>query len=99
VHQISTVENPAVSGPSGVASNRGDDDIPELKSEASKEAWLEDYDEYMEPPDAGEMCDDQSDISDFEDTYIKKRKRKGKVGRDGKNSSQENFTIDTYVQL
>lgn len=70
MHQISTVENPAA--------KTEVEDIPDLKSETSKDKWY-DYDEYMEPPDAGEMCDDQSDISDFEETYIKKRKRKGKV--------------------
>jgi len=65
------VENPAV---------KVDEEIPDLKSETSKDKWYDDYDVYMEPPDDGEMCDDKSDISDFEETYIKKRKRnKGKV--------------------
>ena len=69
MHQISTVENPAV---------RDNDDFPELRerSETSKDKWYDDYDEYMEPPDAGEVCDDQSDISDFEDQFIKKKKKK-----------------------
>ena len=69
MHQISTVENPAV---------RDNEDFPELRerSETSKDRWYDDYDEYMEPPDAGEVCDDQSDISDFEDTFIKKKKKK-----------------------
>ena len=70
MHQISTVENPAVTQT---------EETPELKTEVSKEKWYDEYDEYMEPPDAGEVCDDQSDISDFEETYIKKKKRKGKV--------------------
>ena len=69
MHQISTVENPAVKGGET-------DDFPELRSETSKDRWYDDYDEYMEPPDAGEVCDDQSDISDFEETFIKKKKRK-----------------------
>lgn len=71
MHQISTVENPAAKTES--------EDIPDLKSETSKDKWYDDYDAYMEPPDAGEICDDQSDFSDFEETYIKKRKKKGKV--------------------
>lgn len=76
MHQISTVENPAV---------KPEEELPpDLKSETSKDKWYEDYDEYMEPPDAGEMCDDQSDISDFEETYIKKRKKKGKGGARGR---------------
>ncbi|XP_052262041.1 zinc finger protein DPF3-like isoform X2 [Dreissena polymorpha] len=81
MHQISTVENPAVAKP--------DEEIPELKSETSKDQWYDEYDEYMEPPDAGEMCDDQSDISDFEDTYIKKKKKKGKGGARGRKKKSE----------
>ena len=73
MHQISTVENPAVRGGES-------EDFPELRSETSKDRWYDEYDEYMEPPDAGEMCDDQSDISDFEETFIKKKKRKVRVG-------------------
>ena len=69
MHQISTVENPAVKG-------EADDNFPELRSETSKDRWYYEDDEYMEPPDAGEVCDDQSDISDFEETFIKKKKRK-----------------------
>ncbi|XP_060553474.1 zinc finger protein DPF3-like isoform X2 [Ruditapes philippinarum] len=72
MHQISTVENPAARTEA--------EEFGDLKSETSKDKWYDDYDEYMEPPDAGEMCDDQSDISDFEQEYIKKRKRKGKGG-------------------
>ena len=75
MHQISTVENPA-------AKTDADENlVAELtKNESSKDKWFDEYDEYMEPPDAGEMCDDQSDISDFEETFIKKRKKKTKVG-------------------
>ena len=68
MHQISTVENPA-------ARTEGDE-FSELRSETSKDRWYDEYDEYMEPPDAGEVCDDQSDISDFEETFIKKKKKK-----------------------
>ena len=63
MHQISTVENPAIR-------------IEEEKSDLSKDAWYEDYEEIDEPPDAGEMVDDQSDISDYEETYVKRRKKK-----------------------
>lgn len=64
MHQINTVENPAIR-------------MEEEKNELSKDAWYDEYDEIDEPPDAGEMVDDQSDISDYEETYIKKRKKKG----------------------
>ena len=67
MHQISTVENPAI---------RKEEEEGEYKSESSKDRWYEDYDQLSEPPDAGEMVDDQSDISDFEETYIKKKKKK-----------------------
>ncbi|XP_052762379.1 zinc finger protein DPF3-like isoform X2 [Mya arenaria] len=90
MHQISTVENPA-------ATSKADEEIPDLKSETSKDKWYDEYDEYMEPPDAGEMCDDQSDISDFEDTYIKKKKRKGKGstrGRKKKIDKEEKEKLD-----
>ncbi|CAG2247204.1 zinc finger protein ubi-d4 B-like isoform X2 [Mytilus edulis] len=64
MHQISTVENPAIR-------------VEDEKNELSKDAWYDEYDDIDEPPDAGEMVDDQSDISDFEETYIKRRKKKG----------------------
>lgn len=67
MHHISTVENPAV---------RLEEET-EQKSESSKDRWyIDDYDNASDPPDAGEIVDDQSDISDFEETFMKKRKKK-----------------------
>ncbi|XP_046570119.1 zinc finger protein ubi-d4-like isoform X1 [Haliotis rubra] len=68
MHQISAVENPAHRG-------KEDEDVLEQKAE-SQDRWFEDFDMLSDPPDAGEMVDDQSDISDYEDT-IKKKKKKG----------------------
>lgn len=62
MHQISTVENPAAR-------------LEDEKADVSKD-WYEEFDDLDEPPDAGEMVDDQSDISDYEETYIKRRKKK-----------------------
>lgn len=66
MHQINTVENPAICK----------EEEGEKYSENSKDRWYDDYDNLSEPPDAGEMVDDQSDISDYEETYIKKKKKK-----------------------
>ena len=66
VHQISTVENPAICK----------EEEGEKYSENSKDRWYDEIDDISEPPDAGEMVDDQSDISDYEETYIKKKKKK-----------------------
>jgi len=66
MHQISTVENPAIR----------QNDFHVEESESSKDRWYDDFDTLSEPPDAGEIVDDQSDISDFEETYIKKKKKK-----------------------
>ncbi|XP_021346607.1 zinc finger protein DPF3-like isoform X2 [Mizuhopecten yessoensis] len=74
MHQISTVENPAIRGEIHV------EDL-EYKSESSKDRWYDEYENLSEPPDAGEIVDDQSDISDFEETFIKKKKKKSNRGR------------------
>lgn len=67
MHQISAVENPAHRG-------KEDEDVLEQKAE-SQDRWFEDFDMLSDPPDAGEMVDDQSDISDYEDTIKKKKKK------------------------
>ena len=41
--------------------------------------YYEDYENLSEPPDAGEIEHRDSDSSDFEETYVKKKKRKAKV--------------------
>nr|XP_022317134.1 zinc finger protein ubi-d4-like isoform X5 [Crassostrea virginica]XP_022317665.1 zinc finger protein ubi-d4-like isoform X5 [Crassostrea virginica] len=78
VHQISTVENPAICK----------EEEGEKYSENSKDRWYDEIDDISEPPDAGEMVDDQSDISDYEETYIKKKKKKS-TGRGRKKNTEK----------
>ncbi|XP_056017887.1 zinc finger protein ubi-d4-like isoform X5 [Ostrea edulis] len=78
MHQINTVENPAICK----------EEEGEKYSENSKDRWYDDYDNLSEPPDAGEMVDDQSDISDYEETYIKKKKKKT-TGRGRKKNTEK----------
>lgn len=85
MHQISTVENPAM---------RQIEEDTEYKSENSKDRWYDDYDDIDDLPDAGEMVDDQSDISDYEETYIKKRKKKGSTRGRKKNVDKEAMTSE-----
>lgn len=64
MHQINAIENPA---------HRLDEhDFDHLEA---TDGWYDDVDDFGEPPDDGAMVDDQSDISDFEDS-LKGRKRK-----------------------
>lgn len=70
-HQITTVENTAVSGSEEV--------VPAaVCEETSKDVWYKDYDELSDPPDAGEIEDADSDGDDYED-YSSRRSRKKKV--------------------
>ncbi|XP_061166136.1 zinc finger protein ubi-d4-like isoform X1 [Saccostrea echinata] len=78
MHQINTVENPAICK----------EEEGEKFSETSKDRWYDDFDNLSEPPDAGEMVDDQSDISDYEETYIKRKKKKG-TGRGRKKNTEK----------
>ncbi|BFZ03245.1 hypothetical protein BsWGS_06285 [Bradybaena similaris] len=64
MHQISAVENPA---------HRLEEH--EFDHLEATEGWYDDVDDFGDPPDDGAMVDDQSDISDFEDS-LKGRKRK-----------------------
>ena len=41
--------------------------------------YYDDWENISDPPDAGEIDDRNSDSSDFEETYIKKKKKKSKV--------------------
>ena len=70
MHQISAVENPAVVVETPV--------IPEPAPGPStwREEYYDEWDNLSEPPDAGEIDDRHSDSSDFEQTYIKKKKKK-----------------------
>lgn len=64
MHQISAIENPA---------HRLEEH--EFDHLEAGDGWYDDVDDFGEPPDDGAMVDDQSDISDFEDS-LKGRKRK-----------------------
>ena len=69
MHQISAVENPAVKAADMDSSVKDQD-------ETSKDQWYDDYDELDDPPDAGEIDERNSDSSDYEETYIKRKKKK-----------------------
>lgn len=72
MHHISAIENPAVK----VDSIEPRDDIV---SENSKDRWYDEIENMSEPLDAGEIDERNSDSSDFEETYVKKKKKKTKV--------------------
>ena len=65
MHQISAVENPA---------HRIDEH--DFEHYEAAEIWYDDADEFGEPPDDGAIVDDQSDISDFEDSLRGRKKKK-----------------------
>lgn len=51
--------------------------LKELESaENSKEKWYDDFEELDEPRDAGEIDERNSDSSDYEEAYIKRKKKK-----------------------
>lgn len=65
MHQISAVENPV---------HRIDDhDFDHLDG---ADVWYDELDELGEPPDDGAIVDDQSDISDYEDSLRGRKRRK-----------------------
>ena len=60
-HQITSVENPAVENGA-------------LKD--AEDHYYDEWDQLSEPPDAGEIDRRDSDSSDYEDSYSKRRKKK-----------------------
>ncbi|XP_059156548.1 zinc finger protein ubi-d4-like isoform X10 [Physella acuta] len=77
MHQINAIENPA---------HRLDEhDFDHLEA---TDGWYDDVDDFGEPPDDGAMVDDQSDISDFEDS-LKGRKRKKNTGKGRKKKNED----------
>ncbi|CAG5114791.1 unnamed protein product [Candidula unifasciata] len=75
MHQISAVENPA---------HRLEEH--EFDHLEAADNWYDDVDDFGDPPDDGAMVDDQSDISDFEDSLKgRKRKKNTSKGRRKKN--------------
>ncbi|KAK7003198.1 zinc finger protein ubi-d4-like isoform X1 [Biomphalaria glabrata] len=77
MHQISAIENPA---------HRLDEhDFEHIET---NDGWYDDVDDFGEPPDDGAMVDDQSDISDFEDS-LKGRKRKKAPAKGRKKKTED----------
>lgn len=70
MHPISAVENPA---------HRLDDYYDDKLD--SQDQWYDDLEGIGEPPDAGEMVDDQSDISDYEDQLRGRKRKKAAVSK------------------
>ena len=75
MHQISAVENPAVSTKE---ESREQYEEP-YKEQSYGYQYYDDWDQLEEPLDAGEIDARHSDSSDFEDPYVKKKKKKPKV--------------------
>ncbi|ESO85793.1 hypothetical protein LOTGIDRAFT_130246, partial [Lottia gigantea] len=65
-----------------------------IRNESQDRWYYEDYDVISDPPDAGEMVDDNSDISDYEDTIKKKKKKGPGRGRGRRNVHQDSLTDD-----
>ena len=65
MHQINAVENPA---------HRIDEH--DFEHYETAEMWYDDADDFGEPPDDGAIVDDQSDISDYEDSLRGRKKKK-----------------------
>lgn len=78
MHQISAVENPAVIP---TEPEVPPDPTPVLMIEPLKNDYYDEWDDISDPPDAGEIDAHNSDSSDFEQTYIKKRKKKVKANQ------------------
>ncbi|KAK2169652.1 hypothetical protein LSH36_8g10018 [Paralvinella palmiformis] len=73
MHQISAVENPAV-----VVKEDSRDQYEEPYKESYQYQYYDDWENLSEPLDAGEIEARHSDSSDFEETYIRKKKKKTK---------------------
>ena len=76
MHQISAVENPAVV-PADPEVTR--EPTPVVMLQPLKDEYYDEWDDVSDPPDAGEIDAHNSDSSDFEQTYIKKKKKKAKA--------------------
>ena len=76
MHQISAVENTAVIP---VDPEPPRTPTPVVMPEGVKDTYYDEWDDISDPPDAGEIDAHNSDSSDFEQTYIKKKKKKAKA--------------------
>lgn len=86
LHQISTLENPAAKVETQSEYPKLEQaltDSPQVAPAVKQYEYYDEWENGSDPPDAGEIDDRNSDSSDFEETYIKKRKKKAtKVGVD-----------------
>ena len=72
MHQINAIENPAA--------QNSVEGLVDLPSDSSKDKWyVDDMETISEPPDAGEFDERNSDSTDYEEAFIKKKKKKTKV--------------------
>lgn len=79
LQRISTAENPAIVGIRCNMEKQQSQTVDSPSRENSRDKWyVEDYDELDEPPDAGEIDDPNSDSSDFEDQFVKRKRKKNK---------------------
>jgi len=69
MHPISAMENPAVTADS-------DSKDVTFEEPSYREEYYNEWENLSEPPDAGEIDHRNSDSSDFEETYIKKKAKK-----------------------
>lgn len=48
-------------------------------AEDSKDSWYKDFEENAEHFDIGEVEDPETDVEDYEETYVRKKKKKIRV--------------------
>ncbi|GAB6021691.1 hypothetical protein CHUAL_004271 [Chamberlinius hualienensis] len=61
----------------GILKAHGDDDRDDRLADDSKDSWYREFDDIPDPPDAGELDDPESEFDDYEETYSKRKKKKG----------------------
>lgn len=57
-------------------SGKLDDGEDNKINDDSKDSWYKDYEDMVEPPDAGEIDDPESDYEDYEEVFLKRKKKK-----------------------
>ncbi|XP_067134973.1 zinc finger protein ubi-d4 isoform X3 [Centruroides vittatus] len=88
MHQISVMENSA-------AQVEGDVESADKLTEDSKDSWYKDFDEASDPPDIGELDDGDSDYDEYEDSYLRKKKRKVRNTRSKKKTERNDYSAET----
>ena len=56
-----------------------DTDSTDKIAEDSKDSWYKDFEENAEHFDMGEVEDPETDVEDYEETYVRKKKKKIRV--------------------